>query len=146
MAKRRIRTRKDLNLAMSVLSEIRKLGDGIARITKKLPPNPDSGDEPVIGPKEEALIMHFLVLVRQMAELSSSIEGILKSEDKEETERWRGYRSELKISLADSVCQIRRLCQTLKIDLLCELVPLGEERNQMKREEYRRKYPDGAWY
>ncbi len=145
MAERRIRTRKDLNLAMSVLPKIRKLSDEIAKMTKRLPLNPDTDKEPIISPREAALLMHFLVLVRQMGELASSIEGV-KAEDKEEMERWRGYNSEFKISLADAVYQIKRICQILKIDLLCELLPLGEERNQMKREEFLRKHPDGVWY
>jgi len=144
--KGRIQTKADLKLIKKLLPEIKKLGDEVARITKKLPLNSDSGEKPIITPKEEALVMHFLVLVRQMAELASSIEGILKSKDAEEAKRWKGYNSELKASLADSVYQIKRICQILKIDLLCELIPLGEERNRQKREEYLRKHPDGTWY
>ena len=84
---RRIISREDLNLIMDVLPEIKALGDKVAKLTKRLPLNPDSGEEPVIIPKEEALLMRFLVLVRQNAELVSSIEGILKSDDKEEKEQ-----------------------------------------------------------
>ena len=41
---------------MDVLPEIKALGDKVAKLTKRLPLNPDSGEEPVIIPKEEALL------------------------------------------------------------------------------------------
>lgn len=143
MTTRRIVTQQDVGLVAELLPEIMALGDKVAATAKKVPLNRDADTPPVIGPKEEALIMHFLVMVRQMTELARCIEGILDEPDGED--RYRGWKGFLLTGLADTLYQAKELCRVLGFNFM-ETVQLGEDRNEEKRAEFQRKYPDRPWY
>lgn len=153
--KKRVYTKEDLDLAMSVLPMIKKPGDDIAAVTKRLPLRPDDCGEPVITQEEEALLMHFLVFFRQNAEIVTCVEGILKSKENEtsEGERWRlisFYRSFLKIAFADLLYQSQQIFEILGMTFneadFAALIILGRESNRQKRKEYLGKHPDSIWY
>lgn len=94
----------------------------------------------------EALLLHYMLLTRQMTRLSDCLLHIIRLHTRgdEDGRLFRGYRAYAQTELADIINHIMKLCDILGISFE-ETESMSDERDEEKREEFREKFPNKRW-
>jgi len=100
--------------------------------------------------RDEQLVVHYMMLTRQMTRLSDCFMHIIRLPTQESGTHGRlnldfiGYRAYAKTELADIICQIKKLCKILELNFNMTLI-MGLKRDEEKKAEYLKKHPNDEW-
>ena len=98
--------------------------------------------------RDEQLVVHYMMLTRQMTKLSDCITHIMRLSTQEDQKHkgidYNGYRAYAMTELADVFCQTKKLCEILEVDPMQTYV-LGIERDKEKKREYLESHPKDEW-
>ena len=98
--------------------------------------------------RDEALIVHYMMLTRQMTKLSDCITHIMRlhtqPDGKHKGMDYAGYRVYAQSELADALVQTRKLCDILDLDFV-ETYCMGMVRDREKKAEYLETHPNDEW-
>lgn len=96
----------------------------------------------------EKLMLHYMLLTRQMAKLSDSLLHIIRLDSRATGEKkkslFNGYRAYAQTELADTICQVKKICEDLGLSYK-ETEKMGDERDKEKGVEFFRRYPNEPW-
>lgn len=100
--------------------------------------------------RDEALLVHYVMLTRQITRLADCLFHIVRLATQESGKHgsanldYLGYRAYAKTELADVLCQVRKLCDVLSLNFN-EILNLGIERDKEKKETYLKDHPKDEW-
>ncbi len=96
----------------------------------------------------EKIMLHYMLLTRQMAKLSDSLLHIIRLDSRATGEKkislFNGYRAYAQTELSDVICQVKKICDDLGLSYR-ETEKLGDERDKEKGEEFFKRYPNEPW-
>jgi hypothetical protein len=98
----------------------------------------------------EAIMLHYMLLVRQLARLSDSLLHIIRMHTRVEqgsvkaVQFFKGYSAHAQTELADIICQSKKICETLSLDFN-ETMEMGDIRYEEKMKEFLKRYPNDQW-
>jgi hypothetical protein len=98
----------------------------------------------------EAIVLHYIILVRQLARLSDSLLHIIRMHTRVEqgsvkaTQCFKGYSAHAQTEIADILCQSKKICEILGLDFN-ETMEMGDTRYEEKMKEFLAKYPKDNW-
>jgi hypothetical protein len=93
--------------------------------------------------KDERLLLHYMLLVRQIAKLSDSLLHLIRSKRVDKA-RENGYKRYAQTELSDIIMQVKKICDILELSH-CETIDMGVIRYQEKEEEFTKKFPGEVW-
>ena len=100
--------------------------------------------------RDEALLVHYVMLTRQMTKLADCFTHIMRLPTQADGRHghasldFRGYRAFAQSELSDVLCQVKKLCDILELDFFATL-GMGLVRDAEKRSEYQESHPGDQW-
>lgn len=96
--------------------------------------------------RDEALVLHYMMLTRQMTRLADCIQHILRlrTRDDSDGKLFKGYAAYAQSELSDVFAQGKKICEILGLSFE-ETVQLGILRDEEKRVEFLNRYPTESW-
>lgn len=98
--------------------------------------------------RDEKLVMHYMLLTRQMTKLSDSLLHIVRlhtqSDKKHKGIDYNGYKAYAQSEIADILMQCKKLCDILGVDFISTYM-MGIKRDEEKRKEYLEIHPEDEW-
>ncbi len=98
--------------------------------------------------KYEAYLLHFLMITRQLADLSKCLLKIIRLPFRADGEKYdkllEGYKRHAQTELADITSFVRYLCNALGLSFE-ETLHLGVDRKKEKEKDFRTRHPDEHW-
>ena len=102
----------------------------------------------IITEIHEKLMLHYMLLTRQMAKLSDSLLHIVRLDSRAEGDKkkilFNGYRAYAQTELSDVICQVKKICSDLGLSYE-ETERMGDARDREKGAEFLKKYPNEPW-
>lgn len=96
----------------------------------------------------ERLMLHYMLLTRQMAKLSDSLLHVVRLDSRATGEKkellFKGYRAYAQTELSDVICQVKKICHDLGLSWI-ETERMGDERDKEKGAEFAKRYPNEPW-
>lgn len=96
----------------------------------------------------EKLMLHQLLLTRQLSKLTDSLLHIVRLDARATGEKrkamFNGYRAFAQTELADIIAQVKKICDVLDISYK-ETEIMGDLRDKEKAVEFLKKYPHEPW-
>jgi hypothetical protein len=98
--------------------------------------------------EHEALMLHYNLLVRQLARLSDPILHIIRLYTRANPDNYQGlrngYSAFAQTEIADIICQSKKILEILGLSFE-ETVQMGDERYEEKKAEFIKRYPNDEW-
>jgi len=100
--------------------------------------------------RDEQLLIHYMMLTRQMTRLSDCFMHIIRLSTQESGRHgskdldYKGYKAYAQTELSDILCQVEKLCKILGLNFN-ETLMMGFKRDKEKEEEYLEKHPSDEW-
>jgi hypothetical protein len=99
-------------------------------------------------PRDELLMLHYMLMTRQMTKLSDSLLHIVRlANQPDHTHKgkdYAGYKAYAQSELADILIQVEKMCNLLGVDFQ-ETVRMGRSRDREKKSEYLAEHPHDHW-
>lgn len=96
--------------------------------------------------RDESLILHYMLLTRQMTRLADCFQHIFRLYTREDGDGrlFKGYKAYAQSELADVIRETKKLCNILDMSFE-ETEKIGDTRDEEKQEEFLKKYPNEHW-
>ena len=102
----------------------------------------------IVTDMHERLMLHYMLLTRQMTKLSDCLLHIIRLDfratGEEKKSLFNGYRAYARTELADVICQVKKICEDLGLSYE-KVDALEDVRDKEKEEEFLKKYPNIIW-
>ena len=97
----------------------------------------------ITGPRQEKLVMQFMLLVRQLGAISICLTSLLRVPY--HPNRTEGpYIDFISTELADTIAHVQEICNLLGLNYEY-VVKLGVDRRMEKQEQFQQRYPGVPW-
>ncbi|PIX90831.1 MAG: hypothetical protein COZ28_01670 [Candidatus Moranbacteria bacterium CG_4_10_14_3_um_filter_44_15] len=98
--------------------------------------------------EHEALVLHYNLLVRQLARLFDAILHIIRLHTRATCQNYQsfrnGYKAFAQTEIADIIHQSKKILEILDLSFE-ETVQMGHERYEEKKREFIKRYPNDKW-
>jgi hypothetical protein len=104
----------------------------------------------ILTEEHEALVLHYMLLARQLNGLSGCLLHIIRMHTRAEQggekqrQLLKGYCLHAQADLADLIFQTKKICEILGLDFT-ETVKMGDARHEEKKREFVKRHPNDEW-